>query len=196
MATKSHKNPRWNLNGVPGELKRIVLDHLWAHRNMLIKENASKKLKWCLTNDFKPKTSFYRDGQATVRVILAEEKQRQLFQEDLEQKIHFLSKNSQPAKLKVEETLTKMRNEIDSHFEALQSEFNTLLSDPQVIIMDDDAEHEEYHSQTMDSQRDRAYNCIAGKIFIWCRKLDFGKKTDIHFGEKMFNRQNGYSPCA
>ena len=58
MATKSHKNPRWNLNGVPGELKRIVLDHLWAHRNMLIKENASKKLKWRLTNDFKAKTSF------------------------------------------------------------------------------------------------------------------------------------------
>ena len=117
-------------------------------------------------------------------MILAEEKQRQLFQEDLEQKIHFLSKDSQLANSKVEETLTKMRNEIDSHFEALQSEFNTLLSDPQVIIMDDDAEHEEYHSQTMDSQRDCAYNCIALAKHTTSREFSQAYTSWVEFQEK------------
>ena len=50
----------------------------------------------------------FRHHHATVRVILAEEQQRQLFMEDTEQKMHLLSKDLLTAKNKVNEPLAKM----------------------------------------------------------------------------------------
>ena len=84
VAKSSPQGPRWDLSGVPKELKKLIIDHLVCHRNHLLKESARKKLRWRLSNDFTPRTTHFRDGKALVKTVIGEGKQKEMFTREME----------------------------------------------------------------------------------------------------------------
>ena len=159
VAKSSPQGPRWDLSGVPKELKKPIIDHLVCHRNHLLKESARKKLRWRLSNDFTPRTTHFRDGKALVKTVIEEDKQKEIFTREMEKKLEYLGKDITSVQSKLNESLTTLRSAITSHYDGVQSMLNSLVNDPNHVLMDDDDDID--ISGDNETSRDRCLLCIA-----------------------------------
>ena len=159
MAKSSPQGPRWDLSGLPKGLKKPIMDHLVCHRNHLLKESARKKLRWRLSNDFTPRTTHFRDGKALVKTVIEEDKQKEIFTREMEKKLEYLGKDITSVQSKLDKSLTTLRSAITSHYDGVQSMLNSLVNDPNHVLMDDDDDID--ISGDNETSRDRCLLCIA-----------------------------------
>ena len=159
VAKSSPQGPRWDLSGVPKELKKPIIDHLVCHRNHLLKESARKKLRWRLSNEFTPRTTHFRDRKALVKTVIEEGKQKEIFTREMKKTLEYLGKDITSVQTKLDESLTTSRSAIASHYDGFQSMLNTSVNDPNHVLMDDDDDSD--ISGDNETSRERCLLCIA-----------------------------------
>ena len=190
VAKSSPQGLRWDLSGVPKELKKPIIDHLVCHRNHLLKWSARKKLRWRLSNDFTLRTTHFRDGKALVKTVIEEGKQKEIFTREMEKKLEYLGKDITSVQTKLDESLTTLRSAIASHYDGVQSMLNSLVNDPNHVLMDDDDDID--ISGDNETSRDRCLLCIArAKHKTLCESNEAYSKWVAHQEHKKVAKTTG-----
>ena len=140
MDRRSNPPKRWNLSDIPKPLIKITLAHLFAHRALLCKKLAIRKLRWREANSFEPTRTGFREGRETISIVLGEYHQQQLFTIEMEKKIQLVSKEIEAVKAKAQETLVALVKGFDNFFDGVTNfirEFDSVEADQFMDAGDD-----------------------------------------------------------
>ena len=113
---------------------------MFAHRALLYKKLAIRKLRWREANSFEPTRTRFREGKETISIVLGENHQQQLFTLEMEKKIQLVSKEIEAAKAKAQETLVALVKDFDNFFDGVTNfirEFDSVEADQSMDAGDD-----------------------------------------------------------
>ena len=101
-------------------LKRVVLQHLFAHVALLRKQNAKKKLTSQMTNGFRESAAGFHNGTERCRVVLGAAEQRTLFTLKHEEQMKFVQVDIESPQRKFDETKGTLEKAVQEYFRGVE----------------------------------------------------------------------------